>query len=86
MYQRTIDLGGHPNERSVTGNMSIIEEPDRRTMLQIMPHKDGPQLDFALRTVAQCGMISLELLEVIYGAKFELVGIREAMLTLRKVL
>jgi hypothetical protein len=41
-------------------------------------------LDHALKTVAQCGMISLELLETVYAAKFELLGIRAAMLELRK--
>ena len=40
----------------------------------------------ALKTVAQCGMISLEMLDVIYGAKFELLGNRAAMLKLRKKL
>jgi hypothetical protein len=86
MYQRTIDFGGHPNERSVTGNMKLVEEPDRRVMLAIMQHGDGVQLDSALKTAAQCGMISLEMLEVIYSAKFELLGIRAAMLELRKKL
>jgi hypothetical protein len=38
----------------------------------------------ALKTVAQCGMISLEMLED--GAKFELLGNRAAMLELRKKL
>jgi hypothetical protein len=83
MYQKTIDLGGHPNERSVTGNMKIVEQPDRRVMLAIMQHGDGLELLHALKTVAQCGMISLEMLEVVYGAKFALLGIKEAMLALR---
>jgi hypothetical protein len=86
MYQRTIDFGGHPNERSVTGNIKLVEEADRRVMLAIMQHGDGIQLDAALKTVAQCGMISLEMLEIVYGAKFELLGIKEAMLKLRKSL
>jgi hypothetical protein len=84
LYQRTIDWGGHPNERSVTGNMKMIEEPDRRVMLAIMLHGDGVQLDMALKTVAQCGMVSLELLQVLYNAKFEILGINAAMLDLRK--
>ncbi len=84
MYQLLIDLGGHPNERSVTGNMGIIEEADRRVMLAIMQHGDGVHLDLALKTVARCGMISLEMLEIIYGAKFVLLGIKAAMLELRK--
>jgi hypothetical protein len=84
MYQKVIDLGGHPNERSVTANMKMIEEPDRRIMLGIMLHGDGLFLDHALKTVAQCGMISLEMLEIVYEAKFMLLGIKAAMLELRK--
>lgn len=84
MYQRMIDFGGHPNERSVTGNMQMVEEPDRRVMLAVMLHGDNIYLDHALKTVAQCGMISLELLETVYAAKFELLGIKAAMLDLRK--
>jgi hypothetical protein len=84
LYQRTIDWGGHPNERSVTGNMKMIEEPDRRVMLAIMLHGDGVELDMALKTVAQCAMVSLELLQILYNAKFEILGINAAMVGLRK--
>jgi hypothetical protein len=84
LYQRTIDWGGHPNERSVTGNMRVIKEPDRRVMLAIMLHGDGVALEMALKTVAQCGMVSLELLQLVYNARFELLGINAAMLNLRK--
>jgi len=84
IYQRTIDFGGHPNERSVTANIKMTEEPDRREMLAILLHGDGVQLDMALKTTAQCGMIALELLDAIYGAKFELLGIKAAMLDLRR--
>jgi hypothetical protein len=30
LYQRTIDFGGHPNERSVTGNLKMVKEPGKR--------------------------------------------------------
>ncbi|HEX3216468.1 MAG TPA: hypothetical protein VHR67_06385 [Aestuariivirgaceae bacterium] len=84
LYQHTIDFGGHPNERSVTGNLEVVEEADRRTMLMIMQHGDGPALDFALRTTAQCGMCSLEMLQGVFNARFELLGINAAMLELRR--
>lgn len=84
LYQRTIDFGGHPNERSVTGNMKMVEETDRRVMLAVLQHGDGPELDMALKTVAQCGLVSLEILQVIYNAKFEPLGVNAAMLELRK--
>jgi hypothetical protein len=84
LYQRTIDFGGHPNERSVTGNMSMIEESDRRVMLSIFLHGDGPALDMALKTTAQCGVCSMEILQGVFHAPFELLGINAAVLELRK--
>jgi hypothetical protein len=84
LYQRTIDFGGHPNERLVTGNMKMIEEPDRRVMLAVLQHGDGPELETALKTVAQCGLVSLEMLQVIYDAKFKLLRIKDAMLKMRR--
>ena len=66
--------------------MKMVEEPDRRVMLAIMLHGDGGgvELDLALKTAAQCGMVLLELLQVLYNAKFELLGINAAMLEIRK--
>lgn len=84
LYQRTIDFGGHPNERSVTGSMKMIEEPDRMVMLAVMLHGDDVALDMGLKSVAQCAMVSLEMLQFLYNAKFELLGINAAMLSLRK--
>jgi hypothetical protein len=84
LYQRTIDFGGHPNERSVTGSMKMIEEPERRVMLAIMLHGDDAALDMGLRSVAQSAMVSLEMLQVLYDAKFEILGINAAMLSFRK--
>jgi hypothetical protein len=85
IYQRTIDFGGHPNERAVTANLQIDkEEPGRLEVRAILLHCDGVQLDMALKTTAQCGMIALELLETLYSAKFMLLGIKDAMLALQK--
>ena len=84
LYHHAIDFGGHPNERSVTGNMKMVKEPDQLTMLAVMQHGDGLEFDWALKFVAQCGMVSLELLQVIFDAKFELLGINAKMLALRR--
>jgi hypothetical protein len=84
LYQRTIDFGGHPNERSVTGSMKITKEPGRRVMRAIMLHGDDAALAMALKSVAQCAMVSLEMLQAVYSAKFELLGINAAMLELRE--
>lgn len=84
LYQWTIDSGAHPNERSVSANLQTIEKADRLTVKAVLLHSDNIYLDAALMTVARCGMISLEMLQVIYNAKFELLGINAAMLELRK--
>ena len=67
----------------MTGNMKMVEEPERRVTMAILQHGDGPELEMALKTAAQCGLISLEMLQVIYNAKFEVLGINAAMLALR---
>jgi hypothetical protein len=84
LYKRAIDFGGHPNERSVTGNMKMVDEAERRVMLAVMQHGDGPELDMALKTTAQCGMCALEILQGVFNARFELLGINADMLVLRK--
>ncbi len=53
-------------------------------MLAIMLHGDDAALDMALKSVAQCAMVSLEMLQVIYNSKFEILGINAAILQLRK--
>lgn len=86
LYQTTIDLGGHPNERSVTGNMDIIEETDRRVMLAMMLHGDGVILNLALMTTARCAMVAFEIFQGAgaLNARFELLGINAAMPALRQ--
>jgi len=84
LYHWTIDMGAHPNERSVTGNMKMVDEADRLTMLAIFQHGDGPQLDLALKRTAQCGVCSLEILQGIFNSSFELLGVNAAILELRK--
>ena len=84
LYQQTIDFGGHPNERSVTGNMKMQKQPGRREMLAILQHGDGVQLDAILKATAQCGLCSLEILQGIFNPRFELLGVNAAMLEVRR--
>lgn len=84
LYDRAIDHGGHPNERAVTSSLQIKEHPDRREFVQQYLHGDGPQLDFALKTVAQAGVCALEILQEIFAARFELLGVRASLLDLRR--
>lgn len=84
LYQTTIDFGGHPNERAVTGNLQINDTEARREFLQIYMHGDGVALESGLKTTAQVGVCALETLQNLYGARYELLGVRAAILELRR--
>jgi hypothetical protein len=84
LYQWAIDFGAHPNERSVTGNMKFVEGEGRREMLAIMQHGDGPQLDAALVGTARCGMCALEILQVVFNGRFEILGVNATMREVRR--
>jgi hypothetical protein len=84
LYQWTIDSGAHPNERSVTANLKMTRETDgKRIMQAVFQHGDGPVIDLALRRTAQCGVCSLEILQGVFNALFELVGVNAAILEVR---
>lgn len=84
LYQTTIDLGAHPNERSVTGNLRIIDQGDSKKLQQVYLHSDGLPLMHALKTTAQVGVCSLEILQEAFAARFELLGVHAEILRLRK--
>jgi hypothetical protein len=84
LYQRAIDFGAHPNERSVTGNLRITDLDGRKLFEQIYLHGDGAPLIHALKTTAQTGVCALEIFQEIFGPRFELLGVRAELLELRK--
>jgi hypothetical protein len=79
LYQQTIDFGAHPNELSVTGHIAMVEEDDRRVMNSIYLHSDDTGLAMAMKTTARCGVCSLELLQCVFNARFELMGVNAMM-------
>jgi hypothetical protein len=70
LYQRAIDFGGHPNEMSVTSNVSIKQRPGRKELQQVYLHGDGLQLVHALKTTAQAGVCALSILGEVFGPRF----------------
>jgi hypothetical protein len=84
LYQRSIDFGGHPNERSVTGNMRLVKLEGRTEFQQVYLHDDSLMLDHGLKTTAQAGVCALEILQEVFTARFELLGVRVKLLDLRR--
>jgi hypothetical protein len=83
LYQSAIDFGAHPNELSVTTNTKLTKESGDLGF-QMMLFQDGPPLDYALRFVAQCGLVALEMLQIVFNERFKLLGVNAAMLELRR--
>jgi hypothetical protein len=84
LYQLSIDYGAHPNERSATASLRIGDRGERQEFQQLQLHADGPQLDFALITTARAGVCALEILQTIFSARFELLGISASLLDIRR--
>jgi len=84
LYERAIDFGGHPNEQAITGSLKMTDQGDRKLYESIYLHGDGLALDHALKTTAQTGVCALEILQEAFPERFELLGVRAALLDLRK--
>lgn len=86
LYQRTIDFGGHPNERAMMSSMKITEGDGRTSLLQLYLHPGDMPMQHAMKSTAQAGATSLHLFQWAFKERFELLGIRAELEELRKVL
>jgi hypothetical protein len=70
LYERTIEYGAHPNEKSVLTN--IVRESMKTKVIQyrLLPG-DGIVLDSALRSIAQVGICALKIFGTIFKRQFE---------------
>lgn len=88
LYQRTIDIGAHPNELAVSGSMKVEDDPtsDRVHIKQLYLHGDGLPMDAGLKTTAQIGICSLHLFQWIFKERLSLLGITDRLQELRQSL
>ena len=82
LYERTIDFGGHPNERAVTGSMEVLDDQGRVELKQIFLHNNSLALDHVIKTSAQIGVGSLLVFQHIFRHRFELLGLPDVLSTL----
>jgi hypothetical protein len=85
-YDRTIDLGAHPNPAGVL-NMAKIEKPQADVsggITALALTTDDLSLRHAMQNTAQVGLIALLIFGHIFNAKFELLGIRDEIDALRR--
>jgi hypothetical protein len=75
LYERTIDFGGHPNERGVAGSMTLTETEDRKNFGAKLLDDNELALAHAAKTSAQIGTGALCIFEIIFRDRFRLLGI-----------
>ena len=86
LYQRTIDFGGHPNERAVSSSSEMRQEGDTTVVRNQFLHGDSAALDHALRTTAQIGLGSLLVFQLIYNERFDILDLRDTIESLKGAL
>lgn len=77
LYERTIDLGGHPNE---LGLLSLLErnETDDSVELSLQVLAPGTEaFDLCLKSTMEVGIATLDIFQEIYETRFELVSLDE---------
>lgn len=83
LYTRSIDFGGHPNERAVTASLTIAHEQGKRLLKQ--DYLAGGTIDHrhAIKTSAQAGLFGLLIFQKIYRERFEILGITSTLEPIR---
>ena len=85
LYDRSIEYGGHPNPYGVLTAMKMETKDDQLTSITTLALTDDPTTTmFALQNVAQVGLTSLCIFQIMCEAKFELLGIRAEMDALKR--
>lgn len=84
LYERAIDFGGHPNERTITANMTMETAEGDINIQQIYLHADSLSLDHGLKTSAQVGLGALYILRHVYRERFDILGITNGLDKLRE--
>jgi hypothetical protein len=85
LYQRSIDFGGHPNPHGSFSAMVLDDSGGEAGMTTLAISNDPTTLAHALKNTAQVGLTALHILQHVFTAKFELLGIRHDLEVLRNI-
>lgn len=70
LYERLIQWGAHPNEKSVTANLQMDKQPQQTLLNQVYLQGDGIALDHWLRTANQIGIAVLKIFAIVHAPRF----------------
>jgi hypothetical protein len=75
LYDRVIQFGGHPNEKSISGSLKLDLQEAETQLLQVYLQGDGPALDHWIRTANRSGICVLKVFEHVHAKRFAERGI-----------
>jgi hypothetical protein len=85
LYERSIDFGAHPNPHGLFSAMEMRQGDEETTLVSAALCVDRAPLLHTFKAVAQSGMTALHIMQHVFAAKFQLLGIRARLETLRSV-
>jgi FAD/FMN-containing dehydrogenase len=68
LYDRVIQFGAHPNEKSISGSLKLDLQRTETLLLQVYLQGDGAQLDHWIHTANQVGICVLKIFESVHVA------------------
>ncbi len=84
LYERTIDFGGHPNEKAILSNLERIEEGDAIRFDTVYLGGDSPAFRLCLKTCAQVGIAGLLVFYNIFRIRFDLLDLPDQIDRLKR--
>lgn len=79
LYEYCIDFGAHPNEKSLTANMSMTEEGKTKNYKVQYLHGNTTFTAGAMKNTARAGLFALHAFQHTMSARFELLGLKQDM-------
>jgi hypothetical protein len=70
LYDRLIQFGAHPNEKSITGNLKLDIQKAQTLLNQVYLQDDNIQIDHWIMTANQVGLCVLKVFEYVHAARF----------------
>lgn len=77
LYERCIDYGAHPNERSMTSNMRQMKEEKALRYDLIYVDNGGLPTRMCMKTNAQVGICALQTFKEIFSTRFKIIQLDE---------
>jgi hypothetical protein len=86
LYERCVDFGAHPNERGMTGSMTMEKVSEGKLYAAVYAHDDSLTLSHLMKTTAQIGLGALLILSLIFNERFKDLGIDLSLQAFKRVL